>query len=714
MPLEEPGPMTLGQSAGASDPPPESPAFLAPGSSPSPTLTPVSTGPATKNSTGIHTTLPKEAWNGGDKRPPGLEEAEVISPPAKADKEEGAEAETSCSCTWRAICRELADWWTEFFGGEHLDEFQQALLDMLPEMVVDLADGEDENEEEDVHQTCMKLKALLTPDHKSELLKVDYLLTPADAPKGRRKRDLFNAIDHFDEVANNDKLVREVIALRDRRLQGKKLGEPSGVSGSLLGTKLFGNTTDLEPVKLPQDESEQGLMNGVDGVSTPGKATPVSTPGKTPKLGKLTPTSPAHLIWIEEGDEDGTTHVCPSKVHLNEDEVSRRKKVDMCKNPECNNEFLDGSKFCRKCGTKRMKKEELIFDAEQQKIIKRTDDMQEIVTEHKIISDTHRFPWFIVCWTVLIFGLWLGCALFQDNGEENVPFWDRMAGLESFAFATGYTNLQLVDDTNCGDLRWEIWRLVTYQFTHIGFPHVASNSCINIIFGWRLEKLHSATSKYGGPLLMFFMYNLGVIGGALFFFMGVVHGSVVGMSAGCYSLLGMHAAYLFLNWRNKRRRHKYITLFVLIAWLAIDVLLYIRNTSTDDDTADGAPVSYVAHLGGFVTGVFLAFSFGENIEETEFEQKLKYFSFILLVLALIFCIVWILPTFPPSTIVEPNLRWCWMRHVYNRTHFGDSSWHCVRCRRQACIDSFQPPTQQWASQVTRTRCNAEGWAYTEN
>merc|ERR1719210_44468 len=70
------------------------------------------------------------------------------------------------------------------------------------------------------------------------------------------------------------------------------------------------------------------------------------------------------------------------------------------------------------------------------------------------------------------------------------------------------------------------------------------NCLLALIFGISLEGFH-------GPIRMFIMFNSGVLGGACCYLVSDVHTRVVGMSGGCYALLGMHFGDLIINFHEE-------------------------------------------------------------------------------------------------------------------------------------------------------------------
>ena len=76
---------------------------------------------------------------------------------------------------------------------------------------------------------------------------------------------------------------------------------------------------------------------------------------------------------------------------------------------------------------------------------------------------------------------------------------------------------------------------------------------------------------FHGSRRMFFMFNVGVFGGACCVLVWDVHRPVVGMSAGMYALLGMHAADLILNWGQKKYRKAMMLLLFSVCSQSFDL-----------------------------------------------------------------------------------------------------------------------------------------------
>jgi len=284
----------------------------------------------------------------------------------------------------------------------------------------------------------------------------------------------------------------------------------------------------------------------------------------------------------------------------------------------------------------------------------------------------------------------------QDSGDPvknptGLAWTSMLAGLESI----WPLETCLKTHTDCDDLRLQVWRWFTYQWTHVGLSHVGGNAIMNVILGWRMEKLH-------GNLKMMLFYNIGVLGGSLCYFVNDVHISVVGMSGGCYALVGMHWGLLVINWNEKK--YRWLTLFFLVALATMDLVIYFQALQAQE--TGGPKVSHSVHFGGAVTGLLVVVLFGNNIDEKEWERKLKIVCGIVGFGLLVFCFTWRITAWSPYGIWDTT-PWCWLQLVYSRDTFGDNTWHCVRCGSQACMKMWQTPLQNWTSPVTYTECLIE-------
>jgi len=250
----------------------------------------------------------------------------------------------------------------------------------------------------------------------------------------------------------------------------------------------------------------------------------------------------------------------------------------------------------------------------------------------------------------------------------------------------------------CEDLRFQAWRWITYQYTHVGMLHVTMNCILTVILGIPLEGIN-------GTFRFALMFYGGVFGGACCCFLTAVRAPVVGMSGGCYALFGIHLADLIMNWSEKRFRRP--TLVFLVVLAGTDLLSYHFGMTAESS-------SHSAHLGGYIAGVCIGVCIGNNLNVKKIECVFRVVTFILGVGLLAFCFIYGLASWPPRDIWD-QVPWCWARQVWNPdiVEFnGSSRWHCVRCGDQACIDKWSQ--QQFIETVNVFSCaSTYGWTITE-
>ncbi|KAH8052267.1 hypothetical protein JL722_10368 [Aureococcus anophagefferens] len=79
---------------------------------------------------------------------------------------------------------------------------------------------------------------------------------------------------------------------------------------------------------------------------------------------------------------------------------------------------------------------------------------------------------------------------------------------------------------------------------HSGLEHIGFNIILQLIFGIPIELIHGA--------IIFFIYEMGVVCGALACVMSDPYIAVVGCSGGVYCLFGIHVAHMILNWSDMK------------------------------------------------------------------------------------------------------------------------------------------------------------------
>mmetsp|Transcript_118417 Transcript_118417/g.330308 ORF Transcript_118417/g.330308 Transcript_118417/m.330308 type:complete len:228 (-) Transcript_118417:145-828(-) len=226
---------------------------------------------------------------------------------------------------------------------------------------------------------------------------------------------------------------------------------------------------------------------------------------------------------------------------------------------------------------------------------------------------------------------------------------------------------------------------------------------------------------------MFLMFNIGVFGGSCCYFVADVHTRVVGMSGGCYALVGMHFGDVLMNFNEQARAAEHFESLppdekrdVENLWRKMVIspkkkiaalLLFVTVDLVQSYLMRGGGVSLSAHFGGFVAGFLICIIMGHNLVVQGFERVFWVFAFVAGTALVVFCMLWAMPTFPPQDIFE-QVRWCWGRQIANISAFGDNKWQCVRCPDTACIDRWH--IQEYIQSVSDRTCQAKGgWDVTD-
>jgi rhomboid protease GluP len=292
-------------------------------------------------------------------------------------------------------------------------------------------------------------------------------------------------------------------------------------------------------------------------------------------------------------------------------------------------------------------------------------------------------PIFTVSETAIAFGIWF--IMGQVTGSDS-------AGLESFA--KDQTDLA-VYGPYCKDLRFEIWRWWSYQFSHVGFSHVAMNSLVTLSFGIALEGFH-------GHLRLFVMFNIGIFGGACCFFVTDCHTRVVGMSGGCCALMGIYFSHVIMNFTEiKYPKAKLVMIMVMLVLVFAPSLMEAGKTG----------VSHSAHFGGVVAGVLGGIVIGKNKRLAYYERPMQIAAFIIGIASMIGCLWW-LSMWAPRDIFS-GTPWCWAGQVSDVTTFGDGAWHCVRCDSTTCIDKWNNMSRVAPVSAHACEQSPEGWKVSE-
>merc|ERR1719215_1065840 len=176
---------------------------------------------------------------------------------------------------------------------------------------------------------------------------------------------------------------------------------------------------------------------------------------------------------------------------------------------------------------------------------------------------------------------------------------------------------------NCEDVRFQFWRLWTYQWCHGSLWHVLINVLGNLVIGGELEAVHTTWN-------IAWLYNWGVLTGALFMATVQPHTPVVGSSGGVWTLLGARVANIILNGGEMATLKPRICILGLV--LGIELLKAVVNTSE--------ATSHAAHFGGLICGLLFGPQWLENQKEEKWETKLIRWFHRIYWLLVIFAVAW--------------------------------------------------------------------------
>eukprot|EP00403_Amphidinium_massartii_P040584 CAMPEP_0178454220 /NCGR_PEP_ID=MMETSP0689_2-20121128/45236_1 /TAXON_ID=160604 /ORGANISM="Amphidinium massartii, Strain CS-259" /LENGTH=765 /DNA_ID=CAMNT_0020080127 /DNA_START=22 /DNA_END=2317 /DNA_ORIENTATION=- len=252
----------------------------------------------------------------------------------------------------------------------------------------------------------------------------------------------------------------------------------------------------------------------------------------------------------------------------------------------------------------------------------------------KSVPRRQRFPIFIIVQTVFTFMLWFIFAI--KEAAEGTPFNLAVAGFDTMA----PHSFDLRVSRDCEDMRWQLWRWWTYQFTHVGTQHILAKCCLNVLYGVPLEGVL-------GTSILAALYNIGILGGACLSLINDAHAPVVGMSAGCYAMLGIHLVDVTFNWSSRHFQKATITLFALATFLD---LLFVYTTSEEvTHTIEGAT------FGGFITGTLTGIVLSTSSRADSWERALRRAAIALGVLLSLACFIWSMSKWPPQDLWEKKV-----------------------------------------------------------
>merc|ERR1719221_1768578 len=105
-----------------------------------------------------------------------------------------------------------------------------------------------------------------------------------------------------------------------------------------------------------------------------------------------------------------------------------------------------------------------------------------------------------------------------------------------------------------------------------------------------------------GTCRMALMFNAGILGGTLCYFVSDPHVDVVGMSGACFALQSIHLAKLLTDWHRAEFR-----LEKLVFLIGLTIAQFIHAQLTWNSSS-----SHSIHFGGYVAGLCIGVLVGES------------------------------------------------------------------------------------------------------
>ena len=215
---------------------------------------------------------------------------------------------------------------------------------------------------------------------------------------------------------------------------------------------------------------------------------------------------------------------------------------------------------------------------------------------------------------VLLIGSFVAIHVLRENllPEIDLAYFDLL-----FAFIPARYDATLVQDSGLpGGLGAQVWTFVTYAFIHGSWMHLIVNSVWLLPFG-------SAVARRFGAIRFLAFFLVTAAGGALayLFVRGGQESIVVGASAAISGTMAGAIRFMFQRggplglWRERddaaysvpalpltRMLRTPRVLIFLIVWFAVNILFGIAPLPMGGGEQ---AVAWEAHIGGFLTGLFL-------------------------------------------------------------------------------------------------------------
>ena len=259
--------------------------------------------------------------------------------------------------------------------------------------------------------------------------------------------------------------------------------------------------------------------------------------------------------------------------------------------------------------------------------------IEKVHREHlcveEAVSSTDNFPFLMILVSlaqVICFAYW--APKFAVNGEITAT--SPVAGPQYLWFKT------VRNWPYCNDRRQFWYMTLSYQLVHSGLEHIMFNIVLQLIFGIPIELVHGA--------IVFFIYEVGVIMGALACALSDPYIAVVGCSGGVYCLFGIHVAHMMLNWKDMKHsavpREMRVLVFGMLFGSEV-VAWWCLNT---------AGKSFAAHAGGALAGFLMGVGFMTNFEIEEWEVYMRWFCRFCFAFFVVLGVIWYVVKDPPAPL----------------------------------------------------------------
>lgn len=171
-----------------------------------------------------------------------------------------------------------------------------------------------------------------------------------------------------------------------------------------------------------------------------------------------------------------------------------------------------------------------------------------------------------------------------------------------------YNNLVLLSDNR--NTIYYSW--ITYSVLHVNNAHILSNMIGFILIGPLIEIRN-------GSIRFLIIYTLSITGSAFLFTRLYKHESLVGASGGIFGLIASNISNIIINWDTMIYTIKLYYCIIIPPIIITHLILLFLNKVNNN-------ISYVAHIGGFITGILSGNVFLINTKQREIEKTIKIMS----------------------------------------------------------------------------------------